>query len=115
MSYLRQLRRKELASRPIIGLPHILPQQSQMPSLKVGLPKKERSLFSGLNVRNMAANIWLTGYISTPMKIMTSVTRGNIFLASMIATFLSIKEKHQMDLPRLAQTQKRTLPLSLKW
>ena len=43
------------------------------------------------------------------------VTRVNIFLASMTATFLSIKEKLNNCLLRLARTQKGTLSVSLEW
>ncbi len=113
--FLRPLRRKRLASRLIIGLPQILPSRSQTPNLKAELPKGKKSLLGGLNVGNVAANIWRTRYVSTPMKIVTSVIRGDIFLASMTATSLSIKEKLQKDLPHQARSQKRTLPLSLKW
>ena len=63
-------------------------QKSQTPNLKVELPKEKKSLLIGLNVGNVAANIWLTRYVSTPMKSVTSVKRGYIFLTFMSATFL---------------------------
>ena len=84
---LKLLRRKTLELKLTIELPQILPQQSQAPDFKEELPKKKKSLLSGLNGGNVAANIRLARYVNTPMKTMISVTRGNIFLASMTATF----------------------------
>ncbi len=80
-----------------------------------GAAKRKKSLLSGLNVGNVPANIWLTRYLRRPMKIVKSVTRGDIFLASMTVTFLSINEKLQKDPPRPARTQKKTLPGSHMW
>lgn len=68
-----------------------------MPNPKEGLPKQEKSLLNSQNIRNITANIYLTRNASMPSKIMTSVTRKGIFLASMIVMLLSIKKKLQKD------------------
>ena len=114
MSHLRPLRKKRLASKADCRASANFASTKSNANLKAELPNEKKGLLSSLNVRNVAANIWLTRYVSWPMNIITSVARGNIFFASMTATFLSINEKLQKNILCLSWTQKRTLPVSLK-